>query len=60
MDLLAALDRLIPAYSPGPDFAAVAARMGRVIPWEYDFKFDAQLNRTAGLPDLRSFWHDNA
>lgn len=57
-DLFAALDRLIPAYSPGPDFATVAARMGRVIPWEYDYKFDAQLNRAAGLPDLRSFWHD--
>lgn len=59
MDLLAALDRLIPAYSPGPDFSTVAARMGRVIPWEYDYKFDDQQNRAAGLPDLRSFWHDD-
>ncbi|EGD45623.1 hypothetical protein NBCG_00100 [Nocardioidaceae bacterium Broad-1] len=60
MDLIAALDRLIPAYSPGPDFGTVAARMGRVIPWEYDYKFDDQQNRSAGLPGLKSFWHDDA
>jgi len=57
-DLRDALDRLIPAYSPGPDFATVAARMGRVISWEYDYRLDAQQNDAAGLPPLRSFWHD--
>jgi len=57
-DLRGALDRLIPAYSPGPDFGSVAARMGRVIPWEYDYRFDGQQNKKAGLPPLRSFWHD--
>jgi hypothetical protein len=57
-DLRRALDRLIPAYSPGPDFATIAARMGRVIPWEYDYRFDDRQNKEAGLPPLHSFWHD--
>ena len=55
----AAVRRVIPAYSPGPDFATVAARIGRVIPWEYDYKHDDAVNRAAGLPDpSASFWHD--
>ena len=54
-----AVQRVVPAYSPGPDFATVAARIGRVIPWEYDYKHDRRLNRAAGLPDTTaSFWHD--
>jgi len=58
-DLRGALDRLVTACSPGPDFAIVAARMGRVIPWEYDYRFDDRQNEEAGLPPLRSFWHDH-
>lgn len=54
-----AVQRVIPAYSPGPDFATVAARIGRVIPWEYDYRHDKAVNQAAGLPDTSaSFWHD--
>jgi hypothetical protein len=28
------------AYSPGKDWGTVAARIGRVIPWEFDYKYD--------------------
>jgi hypothetical protein len=57
-ELRKALDRLVAACSPGPDWVTVAARMGRVAPWEYDYRFDAAQNRTAGLSPLGSFWHD--
>lgn len=56
----AAVERLIAAMSPGPDWQTVAARIGRHLPWEYDYKHDDQLNMSAGLPRLaRSFWHDD-
>ena len=55
----AAVKRLAAASSPGPDFGTVAARIGRHLPWEYDYKHDDELNKRAGLPRLeRSFWHD--
>lgn len=58
-DLEAALSRLAPAYSPGPDFGTVASRIARVVPWEYDYRHDDRLNQVAGLPRLsRSFWHN--
>lgn len=54
-----AVDRLITASSPAPDWGTLAARIGRNLPWEYDHKYDDAANRQAGLPDLaRSFWHD--
>lgn len=54
-----AVDRLVTSSSPGPDFGTVAARIGRHLPWEYDYRHDRDANRKAGLPDLdRSFWHD--
>ena len=54
-----AVGRLVTAMSPGPDFQTVAARIGRHLPWEYDYKHDDNLNIRSGLPRLeRSFWHD--
>lgn len=54
-----AVNRLASAFSPGPNFQEVAARVGRIIPWEYDYVHDRRVNAAAGLPDLsRSFWHD--
>lgn len=54
-----AVQRVVLAYSPGPNFATVAARIGRVLPWEYDYRYDNAVNEAARLPPLtRSFWHD--
>lgn len=36
--------------SPGPDWATVASRIGRWIPWEFDYKHDERTNERAGLP----------
>ncbi len=56
----AAVRRVLAAYSPGPDFASVAARIGRVIPWEYDYRYDREVNEAAGLPDTSaSLWHED-
>lgn len=55
----AAVDRLVMAMSPGPDFQSVAARIGRHLPWEYDYKHDDEMNTRSGLARLElSFWHD--
>lgn len=40
----AAVDRLVTAMSPGPDWQTVAARIGRHLPWEFDHKHDDQIN----------------
>lgn len=54
-----AVGRLVTAMSPGPDWPTVAARIGRHLPWEYDYRHDDRLNANAGLPRLsHSFWHD--
>ncbi|WP_162598656.1 Imm8 family immunity protein [Nocardioides gilvus] len=56
----AAVERLVTAVSPGPDWQTVAARIGRHLPWEYDYRHDDQLNERAGLPRRKhSFWHDD-
>ncbi len=34
--------------SPGPDWGSVAARIGRLIPWEFDYRYDAHLNAHFG------------
>lgn len=55
----AAVERLVTAASPGPDWQTVADRIGRHLPWEYDYRHDDQVNTRAGLPRLtRSFWHE--
>jgi hypothetical protein len=38
--LRGAIERLC-ARIEGPHWGAVASRIGRVLPWEYDYKFDA-------------------
>ncbi len=54
-----AVERLVTASSPGPDWGTVAERIGRHLPWEYDYRHDDELNERGGLPRLqRSFWHD--
>lgn len=55
----AAVGRLVTASSPGPDWATVAERISRHLPWEYDYRRDDELNQRSGLPRLaHSFWHD--
>jgi hypothetical protein len=38
------------AASPGPDWGTVASRIGRLIPWEFDYKYDAHVDRAYGEP----------
>jgi hypothetical protein len=38
------------AFSPGPDWGTVACRVGRLIPWEFDYKYDAHVNEHFGEP----------
>jgi len=58
-DFEAAVYRLVAACGPGPDFGVVAARIGRLAPWEYDYRYDDQVNRAASVPEIsNSFWHD--
>jgi hypothetical protein len=49
-DLMTALGVVIEKSSQGPDWFVVAARIGRSIPWEYDYKYDDEVNRRHGLP----------
>ena len=59
VDFEAALQRIVPAFSPAPDFPTLAGRVGRVIPREYDYSHDDVVNRQAGLrPLAKSFWND--
>lgn len=41
---------VIEQASPGPDFDTVACRIGRLIPWEFDYRYDDGVNKLAGLP----------
>ena len=34
--------------SPGPDWGTVADRIGRWIPWEYDYRYDEHVNARFG------------
>jgi hypothetical protein len=36
----AAVQRLCVVHSPAPDWGTLAARIGRVMPWEYDYRYD--------------------
>ena len=33
---------------PGPDWGTVASRVGRLIPWEFDYQYDARVNMQLG------------
>lgn len=43
-DIREAVRVICAASSPGPDWGSVAARIGRVIPWEFDYKYDSHVN----------------
>jgi hypothetical protein len=36
----AAVHQLCRTHSPAPDWGALASRIGRLLPWEYDYRFD--------------------
>lgn len=46
----AAVQLVVDKSNPGPDWPTVAARIGRLIPWEFDYKYDDDVNRRSGLP----------
>ena len=39
---------LCETYSPAPDWGTLAARIGRQIPWEFDFKYDHHVDLQFG------------
>ena len=39
-EIESAIRRLCDHVSPGPDWGTVADRLGRWMPWEYDYKYD--------------------
>jgi hypothetical protein len=43
-DLISAVQAICDKFSPGPSWGAVAARVGRLIPWEFDYKYDAAVD----------------
>jgi hypothetical protein len=45
-----ALDVVCESFSGGPDWGSVAARIGRLIPWEYDYRYDAHVDERYGEP----------
>lgn len=46
----AAIRFLCTLYSPGPDWGSVASRLGRQLPWEFDYKYDAHVDSRFGEP----------
>jgi hypothetical protein len=49
-ELDTALRLLCEESSPGPDWGSVAARIARVIPWEFDYRYDEHVNHRYGEP----------
>ncbi len=47
-DFEQAVHQLCDICSPGPDWGSVASRIGRVIPWEYDYRYDAFVDKHYG------------
>jgi hypothetical protein len=45
---LEALTSICKEFSPGPDWGSVASRIGRLIPWEFDYKYDEHVNQSFG------------
>jgi hypothetical protein len=43
-----ALHELCARASPAPDWGSVASRIGRLIPWEFDYKYDAYVDEHLG------------
>lgn len=44
----AAVHRLCATHSPAPDWGALASRLSRLLPWEYDDRYDLRVD--AGRP----------
>jgi hypothetical protein len=45
-----ALRALCEVYSPGPEWGSVASRIGRLLPWEFEYKYDQHVNVHPGPP----------
>jgi len=43
-----ALKAVCDEFSPGPDWGSVASRIGRLIPWEFDYKYDQYVDLHPG------------
>ena len=41
---------LCATYSPAPDWGSLASRIGRQIPWEYDYRYDDHVDSRFGSP----------
>lgn len=41
---------LCATYSPAPDWGSLASRIGRQIPWEYDYRYDEHVDSRFGSP----------
>jgi hypothetical protein len=46
----AVLSTVCGAASGGPDWGTVASRIGRAIPWEFDYRYDAHVDERYGEP----------
>lgn len=46
----AALNAVCANASPGPDWGTVASRIGRVIPWEFNYRYDKHVSEHYGEP----------
>lgn len=46
----AALREVCASASGGPDWGSVASRIGRLLPWEFDYRYDAHVNSRYGEP----------
>jgi hypothetical protein len=40
----AAVHQLCRTHSPAPDWGVLAARIGRLLPWEYDYRYDQRVD----------------
>jgi hypothetical protein len=49
-DFETALRAVCEQFSPGPDWGSLASRIGRLIPWEYHYKYDEHVNVRYGDP----------
>jgi hypothetical protein len=49
-DFEEALKAVCDAFSPGPDWGAVASRIGRVIPWGCVGIYDEHVDQASGSP----------
>lgn len=43
-DIVRTLDRILEVANPGPTFQVIADRVGRYIPWDFDYRYDEVAN----------------